>query len=525
VTARSPARRTTAGAYDSARFSIEVQDGGTLSPLPSGYASLLQDVELDQVWDGADELRLEFAGMDDDRNLRVIGERVLEPGTSLVLRAGYGRSLHAMGQFTVGSHEAAFTEDGPAVTVIATDGFRRMMDDTWPSVLSGLKRSGTTGKAQRASTWTDAAKVLARKFGFGFVADVGPRIPEKTRYRRTRKGKKKGRRRRKVRDVIIKNAGETDASMIKHIAGFAGFMHPKVRYIEGTSELAKQLARDHAIAEALDNRDVLFFRAANIQRQLREVGSLKFRYRRKSGAPATLSEFAPTWDTDEVPVAVRISGIVGEGKRREVVTVEAELVGPEQYRRRSALLRQAARAKDPAKRRELEAEARGLKGEVSITRVRRSRATKKDRKAYVNAETALIEVLENERKAGRELDWSANDPRRRRKVQTMRRETIRRTFVVRTTDDLEKMARAWLLTRLQLHQSATADSSNIPGLELVYPQQVHELEDVSPEYDGLWMIMKSTHRWTDDGHECSMLWERVADLPSRVRGQTRRTQT
>jgi hypothetical protein len=414
-----------------------------------------------------------------------------------------------IGRYTIGTHEPEFGADGTTVLLRGTDGFKRFMDDTWPGLWG------------RPRTWSRLAAGMARKYGMGFVGDESQRVPHKERKRRVRRGKKKGKRTATVRTSAVKNAGESDALMLKNVAGFAQFMHPKVRWVEGNSDFARQLEKDHQLIENVDNRDVLFFRRANLQRQSREVPGLDFVYRYKAGRPATVESFSPTWDVDDVPVAVRVSGIIGQGARRRVLTVEAELVGPEKHRRRSALLRDAARQKDPARKALLEAQAASISDDVSFTRVQTRKVRKQDERTFVNASTAMVEVLDNERRAGIHSDWEANDPRRQRKVQTMRRETLRTVFTFRDGQHLQDFARSWLLTRLQLHLTATAEAANIPGLELVYPQQIHELSRASVEYDGLWMMKRCTHRWTSSGHSARLAMDRVPRFSSQISTQTR----
>ena len=78
-----------------------------------------------------------------------------------------------------------------------------------------------------------------------------------------------------------------------------------------------------------------------------------------------------------------------------------------------------------------------------------------------------------------------------------------------------------MLTRLQLQQTAQAQTSNLQGLELVAPHQIHEVHGVSPEYDGLWLVTRANHRWTDGGHIVNMNLQRVADVPTAVRTESR----
>lgn len=507
--------------YDRYAVAIEVENVGRLIRLEDDYMHLVERVELHQVWDGADELRLVCRAENDQREPKIVGERILEPGSSVVLRAGYGRTLTPVGRFDIYVHEPTYQSGSVSyVDLIGSDGFQRLHDNTWPSDLG-----------KEPQTYTDAAKILARKFGMGIAADVSRKIPHRTRTRRvrvgtstTRAGKKVRRyRRRTVHTKMIKNAGDSDAKMLKHLANYSGFLGPKVRWVEAGSDLEKQLKKGHDVVEGTANRDVLLFRRANVQRQVMEAGAFKFVRRHKSGAPSTLDSFQPRWDTDGVPIAVRVTGVVigkpagrRRRRRRQIVTVEAELVGPQVLRERSALLRQAARTTDPVRSIWLSERAAGLTSKVAVTKVRRRKFGKQDRKRFRNASTTLIEVLDKDRRPGLEYD-----PRKKRRVQTMRREALRTTVVFREVKDLQDMAKQWLMTRLQLHITATASAHNLPGLERVYPFQIHEFVVGSPEYDGHYMVMMANHTWSaTDGHRCIMTLERVAEAPSDLQTRT-----
>lgn len=496
--------------FDRPRVNILLQSRGELIPLLDDYTRLIETVEINQVWDGADAIRLTMRAWDEHAvETRVIGERILEPGTSIVVRAGYGRTLRTMGRYTIVSHTPTFGRDRrPMVVVEAFDGFALLMDNTWP---------GDYGSD--VLTWTDVALVMARKYGMGFAGDISGLVPKRVRKRRVRTRRKTpaGKRiyrSRLVRSKVIKNAGDTDAKMMKHLAGYAGFATPKVRFVESGSDTAAELRLSHPIVEGIEGRDVLLFRRIDVQRQIREAAALRFSYLPDGERDSTLETFQPVWNTKDTPVAVRVTGVV-PGPPRAVITAEAEVVDAALLRERDSLLRRAALEADLAKRAELSERAQDLAGRVVVTRGTRTNVKslrkKRDRRRFRNMGESIqqVDVLESERRPG--LEW---DARKKRRVQTMKREVMRSAVIVSTGADVDRIARAWLETRLQLHITGSASVRDIPGLEALYPNQVHEFDDLSPEYNGFYIIKESTHLWARDGHSVQLKLQRVAEAPT-----------
>lgn len=487
--------------FDRPRVSIDV-DGRRLGP---DYMGLVESIELHQVWDGADQLTLQMRAWDDVRNDQVvIGERVLAPGTSIVLHAGYGAEMHTVGRYDVVRHQPTYGPSRPpSVMIEAHDGFARLMHDQWP------------GDYGQPPTYTDVAKILARKYGMGLAADTSSPIQYMTRLRRRRRRRhgKTTTTTSEVQQRIVKNAGDTDAKMIKLLAGMAGFLVPKVRYIAPTSPEAAWLAETHQVTERLSGRDVLLFHRLDVQRQLSAPGVIRFDRREHAGIPSTLLSFAPDQNTSDVPTAVRVTGVVA-GPPKEIMTVEAEVVGPALLQERSALLLRASRASDPSEAARLREKALQIGDQVAVTRVERTTAphTQAQRQAAANAGATILEVLSDTAKA-----TMAYDVRSGRRVQTMRREAVRGTVLAGSAGDLERLARAWLQSRLQLLTTASAASRDTPGLERVRPNQVHEFVGMGPTYDGVYLVLEATHVWTGEGHRVNMRLQRVAEDPTTVR--------
>lgn len=501
---------------------IVLQDSVREVPLPIDYARLIKQIRVHQPFDGADTLTIGMTAWDEDiAEYSVVGERILEPGVSVLVDAGYGTRLHTVGRFDISAPVADFPRDAfPGVKLNAMDGFALMMDNTWP---------GDYGA--EAFTWTDIALIVAKKYGMGLVADIPvhsrARIPYRTRTRKPRKGGPPV----VVTQRVVKNAGDTDAAMLKHMAGYAGFFPPKVRYIPKGSLLARQMLLSHDVTLHVGGRDALVFRRGNIQRQREEVsvllgrdaGVYEFNYRRDDGPHSSLDSFRPTWDTTHIPMAVRVSGIVrtprpGRSAKLEVVTVEAEVVGPALVRERANLLRRAQRETDPDKEDALFNRADALSGRIAITSERRERFTRKSgkkkqkRQRFRNTGTAMIEVLKAERRPGREYD-----PVKGQKVQTMRRETIGHSIVASNGEEIADIARAWLQGRLGLHITAKATIANRPGAELIYPGQIHDFRGLPVEYEGAYMVMDAVHTWNTSGHKVEMGLQKVAELPTNLR--------
>ena len=507
-------------------YHIDLVDrSGKKVRLKQDWLRLIKEVELEQVWDGADMLTLTFTDWDElEAKWVIMGGKIFDPGNELILRAFYGGKSTTMGKFTIDTHKPQFEEGPPTLSVIAYDGFARLMDNTFPGDYGGQKASKKKGG--KVTTYTDVMKVVARKYGYGLAADVSPRIKfkKKTVRRRKRKNGKvvknaKGkavRYKKKISSRIVKNAGDTDAKMVKDMANYSGFLQPKVRFVDGRD--VAQVQRLHEVTENLRERDVLFFRRANIRRQLEEANTFELRYH-TDREYATLKSFNPTWKTDDTPIAVRVSGMVrttvGKKKKRvrkRIMIVEAQLTEPQQLRERNALLRQADRLKrsDPTKAAKLRDRASRIQPKISITKEITAKPTKKDRKRFKNVGSAMIEILDKDLRPVKEYDRIE-----KRKVQTMRRETLKATFVVTNGEELRQIAKGWLAARLATHMTATAMTVNLQGSETFYPNQVHQVVGLPVEYEGPYMIRKATHVWAEQmGHACSMDLQKVAEVPS-----------
>ncbi|MGB0684937.1 MAG: hypothetical protein ACPGQD_01915 [Planctomycetota bacterium] len=454
-----------------ATYELAILDAGTKHPVRQDYLRLIDSVELHQVWDGADALTLNMRGWDEhDADYRVVGERIFAPGAQIIFRAGYGGVLRTLGRFTVVRPQPDFSEQGVTVSIQAYDGFHLLMDDTYP------------GHYGAPPTYTDVALAIARKRGMGVVADVSKPIPHEKRKRRRRT--RRGRKTKTVGTVIVKNAGDTDAKMVKDLANYSGFASPKVRYVETGSPEARALADTHEVVEGLTDRDVLFFRQLKLSRQKAEAERYKLTYSRRGGL-STLSKFRPDWDASAVPQAVRVTGFVR--KTKQVHVVEASITTDELRRT-------------------------GATGPTTITGRATRRFSKQEAKDFKkgNVPVAVIEIL------GDKKPTKAYSPADGGEVQTMRRETLRAMPIVATLEELEGIARGWLELRSDLHITATAVVRDVPGAETFYPFRVYETEGLPAEYEGNYLVKSARHVWSGNGHTVDLQLDKVAEIPPGV---------
>ena len=596
-------------------FALEVEDPSTgeRTELADDILRLISQVRLNQVWDGASELTLEMRAWDEYKAAyKVVGERVLDPGTDVIFRAGYGRKLTTLGRFTVSKVEASFPQDGvPHVTITAFDGFKRFVDNLWPgdygeaAGTKDLKRGKDDDEKTRR--WSDIAAILAEKYGMGLAADRSPFIPRKVRKGRRKKlvaqevvlsSTVKVKRMQQLLDATgkpvyeedveigakhaVKNAGDSDAQMLKHMAGYAGFLAPYVRYVDSSNQAdliewgytGPPTAGEETPFDILRNvperGDVLFFHSANLKRQEHRAGRFAFRWRGRDGKPATLASFEPTWDTASLPTAVRVHGLVWRGSvegtefqvgikanfpgtgstnvsgektsggrtqfqgrktRWQFLTVEAHITTFEDLQRRNALLRAAAVEKDEAKRADLKKAADRIGDNITTsqdigeTKYGKTHSNAESWEAasretprsgvgirFRNAGSAVVELLGNEARPVMEYN-----PKSKRKEQVMRREVLKNFLTVADKDELHSIAKHWLQARLDLYITATATVRDIEGLETLYPNQVHDFQDMPPEYNGPYMIREATHIWAPSGHQVLMKLQRVATLPTETR--------
>lgn|GEM_PF-2640533 len=466
--------------YAPADYELTILDGGNRYVVKDDYLRLISSIEIDQAWDGADALTINFRAWDErDLTWRVAGERIFGPGTSLLVKAGYGNRMTVMNRFDIGDHEFSGGESGADTGIIGYDGFAQAVDDEWPA------------KYGAAPTYTSVAQAMAAKRGWGFVGDRSKPIQHlvKKKRRRTRKGRKTV----KYQSEIAKSASDSDAKMLKDLANFSGFHMPKVRYIEADSDVLRRLQSTHDIVQNVGNKDVLFFRRGKLSRQREESAAWKFVYMADAGETSgqgdnigTLSSFDGSWDAGQVPLAVRVTGYVGATK--EVTTVEAQVVTDE-------LLRQ------------------GFDGPIVVGARSVRKFTKREKKDFKKGNLAptQLEIL-GERQAAK-----AWHPVEKRYVQTLKREVLRAMPIMRTVKDLEALARGWLQLRMDMHIHASATISNVPGAELIYPNNVYEVTGVPPEYDGSYMVREATHKWSADGHSVAMKLQKVPVVPASMK--------
>lgn len=494
---------------------IENDDGTERVPLPKGMKNLIESIQVHQVWDGADSITISAIAWDGHKSDFVwLQEETLAPGKSVIFRAGYGRPSELIGRFDIVEHNPTMSVDGARVEIVGYDAFHLLMDDTYPGDYGSRSKRDPKGGGIR--TYDDVAKIVARRWGWGFVGDTGARIPFKKRTVKVRK-RSKG---KVVKDAngkavlvektrhsrIVKNAGDTDAKFLKKLANLSGFLGPKIRYVE---RLPRDEADTYDVVENVTRNNVLFFVRADLQRQLGRTGVMRFDYALRDENLSTLEEFSPGLRTKGIPMAVRVSGLVRTGGRRRVVTVEAELTGPAQLRRRNAYLRRAARETDPKKKADFLKKAERIRPQYTIESYTKRRRDKRDKKKYRRTGRAMLEVLGADKKPTKTYSRA-----KKRKVQTVRREVIGYTQIATDKLDLVRLARGWLAARLGSYINATAATNTLVGTEKLYPNQVHEFRSVPWDYQGIYMIRVATHTWALDGtHRVTMELNKVSEPP------------
>ncbi len=469
-------------------YDLEILDGNRSFYIRDDYRRLVDSVEVHQIWDGADELSITLRAWDErSADFVVVGQKILAPGRNIILRMGYGGRRYAVGKFTVVEHQPQLGPK-PAIRVVAYDGLAKLQDRHWP------------GYYGTPATYTDLVVKIAAQYGFGLIADASRPIPHRVKRRRKR-GKGRGITSGTVTTVFAKKAGDSDLKMLKLVADAAGFLWPKVRWIDaGSREYSMlqgtELAQSKSTASmwpvvridggaSSRGREVLVFERANRRRQSFGQTELLFELRRIGGDDTgTLTQFNPRLVTQNVPQSVRVTGITPDGKR--LMRVTAEFVDAE-------LIRE------------------GLTGRVAVTEQHERVLTKQDRKKFQRQEVALLEILgEKDRVVERDF-------RTGKTVQTLGAQVLRQMPVVRDAADLRGIARGWLLARIGSMQTADSEARDTPGLETLYPNQFHSIGGVPEEYIGLWMVREVTHRLQRTNHVVSTQWQRIGEIPAQTR--------
>ena len=451
-------------------FALEV-DG---TRVRDDVLSLLKQVQVDQSWDGSDQLTIQCRAWDErDAVFRVAGEQIFAPGRSIVLRAGYGTADHVVGRYTVMPHGLTLGEklSEASVTITAHDGTERLLDGQDPRDL------------RTAQTYTDCAEAVASEYGFGIVSDIGETVPKSARSRRNRRGETAD-----VAPSIRKRAGDTDLRFLKLMAAHNRFESPKVRYIEPNSPLLEVYRRNHDrvvqstnLGGGLAGGDVLMFRRFNVRRQeAAEAGPWIFRYQRDDETPGSLASFSGDWISTRPTLSVRITGLTADGK---VETVEARL------RDKSSLLG-------------------GDTSAVVIEQVDQRRARTQDRRTLGDHGQVIVETL-GERKPVKRYN-----PLTRRREEVIGRDVVRQTVQVNDVGGLRDYAMSYLLSRAGLYVTASATIINQPGSHRLYPNQAHRFDGVPSEYVGWYRTMTVSHTWAPNGgrHSISATIEKLSDV-------------
>lgn len=450
-----------------------VVNGHPLEPL---YVDLLERVQLQQDFDGADMLTLDFKAWDSEAaQFRVVGENVIGPGAKVEFLLGYGHNLTHKGRFDITGIEPSFEGDVPKTTIVGYNGLHRFLDNRQPLDL-GTPR-----------TYTEAAGLIAQFHGMGFDGDESRKIQHRTKTVTRRRKVKAGildklqgkpgysikRIKATIKTRLIKKAGETDLAFLKWLALSAGFLLPRVRF------------------SPEQQRDVLEFKRPDLAGQVERVGQFVFRYRDPSnGNPATCRTFRPSLSVKGLPTAVRITGLSPGGRRLQVV--EAEV--------------------DPTEFLQFGASA------IRINTKDGGPPSKQDRKIFNRPGVIALEVL-GEEKAGEILN-----PVKRRKEQGLVRDVIKPVIITGIRRSLPDMARAWLEARLALFITGEAEIDNVPGTEVLEPNQVHKFMGMTAEYEGQYMLRSANHIYDPQAkHKVGLTVQKLAEVRSGSRPVELRT--
>ena len=437
-------------------------------PLPPAYMDLVSSFQLDQSHDGADMLTINWSAWDAvAARFRVVGENILGPGANLVLRTGYGHNLADKGRYDLHRFEPTFGQDSPTVTMIAYDGLRRLLDhtDAW--------HLGTP------PTYDRVASIIAEQHGMAIQTQTSKAIRYKKRtITRRRKVKvkpktleqkakaalgiteyKKVSSQVQVSKKLIKRAGETDLQLLKWAASGAGYLWPRMRYVNG--------------------QDTLVFSPPDLRGQATRHGAFRFHYIPTQGQDGTILSIRPSLSTANLPRSVRATGVDPTTGRLRIV--EAELVGSDFIRGGDEGLR--------------------------ITTRDGGKIDKQKKKIFNKPGLISLDIL-GARSAG-----DRRNPASGRVEQVMAREMIKPMVVADWAGSLEELVVAWLRTRLSLYITAEAEAANLVGLDRIEPGDVHQFVGTTAEYDGWYMIRKILHSFDRSaGHRAAMTIQKLGEV-------------
>lgn len=424
--------------------------------LPSSVMSRIGTIKLNQTCDGADILTIDANAWDEIRCKYVLlDDRVLFPGNSVELWAGYGGAAHVgnadmvcKGRFDLLSRFPGYLSDGVSVQFVAYDGLRRMMDNTQPRVFHGFNRD------------SDIVVAMAKEYGWD-VDDVptpGGMLPSSTAN--TRRSRKKAVvHTRNVPGDRVKPIAMTDLAFIKKMAECYGYQYPKIRY------------------NPLTKRETLVFRPPATGP---DDWTQTFRYRVPGTGSSDLIEFQPSFSLDNTPTGVELLGWDKEKGRpfRVVATLsqsqKIDVKFDEDVRvddKVDSTIRSGA---------ELRLSLLGSSTEqVSLRRVVMEGKAWSPLKEVPDVLTAsMIPTLSTDR------------------------------------EYLEQFAVQWLRDRLAAWWTATFILENQPGIHLLDSDQVHEFRGMAPMDEGWYILLSAEHTWTNGSHTVSCTAQKLIEDPS-----------
>jgi hypothetical protein len=418
--------------------------------------SRISTIELTQTCDGADILTIDANAWDEIRCKYVLlDERVLFPGNSVELWAGYGGAarvgnsdLVCKGRFDIINRDPDYEPDGVTVRFIAFDGLRRMMDNTQARVFHGFNRD------------SDVVIAMAKEYGWDVDNVPTPASPLPASTAHTRRAKKTAVVQTKnVPGDRVKPIQMTDLAFIKKMAECYGYQYPKIKYDPQT------------------RRETLVFRPPASGP---DDWTQTFRYRAPGTGASDIISFQPSFSISDTPTGVELLGWDKEKGRpfRVIATVsqsqKIDVKFDEEYRVDDKIeksIRSGA---------ELRLSLLGSSTEqVALRRV------VVDGKAWSPLKevpdvltTSMLPALRTDR------------------------------------EYLEAFAVQWLRDRLAAWWTATFSLENQPGIHLLDSDQVHELRGMAPMDEGWYILLSAKHTWSDGKHVVDCSAQKLIEDPS-----------
>ena len=451
-------------------------------PLPLDVRRLIQSIAITGPADGAKQLDVVLQACDNAQTgYRVIDERLLFPGKTIVVEAGYGKKRVPKGRFKVKTHRTKYGNP-PTVVVQAYDGLAALLEGT-----DALLFEGKTSNSEVVEA------LLREKYptmGW-YIADSPPREGDR-----------------------FKAVNDTDLQFVKVMAEADGFAYPRVwsreqyEYAWGQNQ---QSGRRLPEGSANIRDEMLIYAPLSDVFALSPQLRLAYSLPNKGGDWASLDI---DFSTDGIPTAVEVYGVTRAlgGLQVAKIVVEITADGPE------------VKSVEPMTGDKWSTQEK-IKDKVSsgtalciyaLSDAKRVVATGGTYQYHSGGGEVIKGTQTYYTKKGKEKTRTVKRRTATGEIVTKASEASVREvlagYTIETDQDALDFAKKWLQARAASYLVAKGTLKNIPGIEGMDTAQVHEIVGVAELHAGGYATLDVDHKWTrEGGHDVSVAAQKLIE--------------